>query len=85
MRREIEEECGLMVEIDPRPVKAYHATRKGDPMILIIYRAKYLSGNVNRSEEHDEFAWLTPDEFAEITTLKKLADVVYEATALPPM
>jgi 8-oxo-dGTP pyrophosphatase MutT (NUDIX family) len=85
IKREIKEECGLEVLLDPRPVRAYHATRKGQPMILIIYRAAYLNGRVILSHEHDEFAWLTPDEFAEISTLQKLVDVVYEASLLPPI
>lgn len=85
LQREIEEECGLTVKIDPRPVKSYHAQRKGRPMIVIIYRAEYLSGRVQRSEEHDEYAWLTPDEFAEVSTLNRLVDAVCEARKLPPM
>ncbi len=83
LQREIDEECGLTVEIDPRPVKSYHASRNGHPMILIIYRARYLSGSVKRSEEHDEHAWLTPDEFADISTLHRLVDAVHEAAKLP--
>lgn len=82
LKREIEEECGLEVEIDSRPVKAYQARRKGKPMVLIVYRARYLSGSVVRSLEHDDFAWVTPDEFAELSSLKKLVDVVYEASKL---
>ncbi len=85
VKREIMEECGLNVVIDSRPVAAYHAQRKGKPMILIIYRAQYLSGSVIQSEEHDDFAWVTPDEFAELSSLKKLVDVVYDAAVLPPM
>ncbi len=80
MRREIKEECNLEVEIDARPVTVYQASRKGKPMILVIYRAKYLSGEVELSEEHDEYAWLTPDEFAQASTLDKLVTAVYEAT-----
>lgn len=83
--REIKEECGLEVQLDPRPVRAYHATRKGEPMILIIYRACYLSGQVVLSQEHDEFSWLTPAEFAEVSTLQKLVEVVNEAAQLPPL
>jgi 8-oxo-dGTP diphosphatase len=83
--REIEEECGLEVEVDPRPVKAYHAARNNDPMILILYRANYKSGSVRLSEEHDEYAWLTPDEFAGVSTLDRLVDVVYETLDLQTM
>ncbi|MBU3916877.1 NUDIX domain-containing protein [bacterium] len=78
VKREIQEECALTVNLDPRPVAAYHSQRGNDEMILIIYRAEHLSGDVIRSEEHDDHAWLTPDEFAEHSTLKKLVDVVYQ-------
>ncbi len=82
VKREIEEECGLQVKVDPRPVRAYHATRKGAPMILIIYKAEYVAGEVQQSEEHDEHAWMTPNEFAQVSTLTKLVEVVFEAAAL---
>jgi len=85
VQREIEEECGLNVAIDPRPVTTYHASRLGHPMIVIIYRAEYLSGEVKRSAEHDDHAWLTPEQFAEVSTLKKLVDVVQTISALPPL
>lgn len=83
LKREIMEECGLEVEIDPRPVYAYQATRMGEPMILMIYRADHIAGTVEISSEHDDYAWLTPSEFAERTSLKKLADVVIMAAKLP--
>ena len=83
VKREIAEECGLQVVLDPRPVKAYQATRKGHPMILIIYRAVYKGGEVIRSKEHDEYAWVTPDQFAELSSLSQLVEVVYEAAAMP--
>lgn len=82
IKREITEECGLEVVVDSRPVQAYSSRRKNDPMILIIYRARYLSGEVKMSDEHDDYAWLTPDEFAARSTLKKLVEAVYEASAL---
>lgn len=85
VKREIREECGLEVEVDPRPVETYHARRKGKPMILIIYRACYLSGTVVKSEEHDDYAWVSPKDFAELSSLKKLVDVVFKAAEFPAM
>ncbi len=84
VKREIAEECGLEVEVDSRPVKAYHALRKGRPMILIVYRAKYISGEVTRSHEHDDHDWVSLEEFAKRCTLKKLVEVVFEAAKLNP-
>lgn len=83
VKREIQEECGLEVEVDPRPVEAYHAQRKGEPMVLIIYRARYLSGEVVISEEHDDFAWVTPRQFREMSCLQKLVDVVENIADMP--
>lgn len=78
VKREILEECALNVHVDPRPLTAYSATRAGKPMIVIVYRAEYLSGEVVRSDEHDDHAWLTPDEFVARSSLTKLARAVYE-------
>ena len=79
--REVSEECGLEVRIDPRPVAAYAAERRGKPMIVILYRADYLSGEVRISHEHDQFAWLTAGEFAGRSSLRLLCDAVASALA----
>jgi len=76
VKREILEECALNVQVDPRPLTAYSAQRAGKPMIVIVYRADYISGEVTRSDEHDDHAWLTPDEFAERSGLTKLTQAV---------
>lgn len=83
LKREIDEECGLAVKVDPRPITAYSARRKGFPMVLIVYRAFYEAGDVIISDEHDEYKWVTPDEFAELSSLTRLVDVVYKAADMP--
>ena len=75
VRREIEEECGLDVALDPRPVEAYAARRGTEPMVVILYRARYLQGEVRRSDEHDDHAWLTAEELAARTPLEPLVRV----------
>jgi 8-oxo-dGTP diphosphatase len=70
--REVQEECGLTIRLDPRPLTSYPATRLGLPMIVIVYRADYLSGEVKLSEEHDRYRWLTPEMFAETSSLTPL-------------
>lgn len=82
--REILEECGLEVALEPRPVTCYPATRLGLPMIVIVYAADYLSGDVTLSDEHDRYLWLTPDAFAELSTLIPLAQAVHLAFKLYP-
>jgi len=47
-------------------------------MVVIVYRADYLSGKVILSEEHDDFAWLNADEFAARSSLHKLVAAVRE-------
>lgn len=81
--REIEEESGLEVALEPRPFATYAATRRGLPMIVILYRARWLAGEVRRSHEHDAHAWLTADAFRARSTLDKLVDVVAHALREP--
>lgn len=76
VRREIDEECGLDVVLEERPVAAYSAKRGDEDMILILYRAEHRAGEVVMSLEHDRYAWLTPEAFAARTSLTKLARVV---------
>jgi 8-oxo-dGTP pyrophosphatase MutT (NUDIX family) len=77
--REIVEECGLEVRIDPRPVDAYVTLRGEAPMLLVVYRAERVSGEVRRSPEHDAHAWWTPEEFRAKSTLARLADAIDRA------
>jgi 8-oxo-dGTP diphosphatase len=80
--REIQEECGLTVRLDPRPVTAYTAMRLDDDMVLVVYRADWLAGEVVRSDEHDDHVWLTPDEFAAIGAPAKLVEAVRLASRI---
>lgn len=74
--REIVEETGLEVAIDPRPLDAYTARRGAAPMLVVVYRAAWQGGEVRLSDEHDAHAWLTPAEFRARGTLTRLADAV---------
>ena len=79
VQREIMEECGLEVALEPCPVTVYTAERKGLPMVVIVYKALYVSGEVVLSDEHDEYAWLSPAEFAARSSLSKLIEAVARA------
>lgn len=74
--REVLEETGLAVEIDPRPLTAYHALRLGEPMIVIVYAADSASGEVRISDEHDAWDWLDAEAFANRSSLEKLVEAV---------
>ena len=79
VRRETREECGLEVRLDPRPLGATQAKRGEHPMIVIYYRADYLAGEVIRSAEHDDHAWMSPADFARLTPFAPLAEMVWRA------
>lgn len=79
IKREILEECSLQVEVEKMPIDFYMIPRKdlAKPQVfLIVYRAKYLSGDVILSDEHSEYSWSTPQEFETKSTLKRLAQSV---------
>ncbi len=80
--REAREETGLEVEIAARPIDAYTARRKGEPMLVVCYRADAKSDEVRANDEHDAWEWLTPSEFAERTTLARLAEAVARASGV---
>lgn len=77
--REIREETGLEVALDPRPIDAYLARRGEAPMCVVVYRARRLSGEVTASDEHDAWEWLTPAELRARTPLTRLCDAVDRA------
>jgi 8-oxo-dGTP diphosphatase len=82
--REIREESGLVVAVRPRPVTAYQARRAGEPMVVIVYAADHVAGEVVFSEEHDAFAWVTPEEFARVSPLQPLVAAAREAARDAP-
>jgi 8-oxo-dGTP diphosphatase len=81
VRREIAEETGLEVEVDPRPVDAYAARRGERAMIVIVYRAEWRGGEVVRSSEHDAHAFWTLREVEESTMPPRLVEAVRRALA----
>lgn len=81
--REVGEESALTVEVEPRPFASYAAQRRGLPMIVVAFRARYTSGEVQLSEEHDAYAWCTAEEFRARSTLLPLVAVVERALLEP--
>lgn len=79
--REIEEETGLIVDVEARPLDAYTGRRGSAPMAVVVYRARWVKGEVVRSDEHDDHAWWTAEEFRARSTLTRLADAVDSAFA----
>jgi len=79
--REAREETGLEVLPDDEPVVAYAAERGEAPMLVVAYVAESAPGEVVLSAEHDEWAWMTVDEFARACTFPLLVDAARRAAA----
>ncbi|HSN84876.1 MAG TPA: NUDIX domain-containing protein [Polyangiales bacterium] len=80
-RREVTEETGLRVRVQPRPVTAYAATRKGEPMTVIVFRADHQDGEVVLSDEHDAYRWCELRELSELGVPEMLVDAARQAWA----
>lgn len=80
-RRELREETGLEARLVERPVDAYAARRGDEPMVVIVFRADWVAGDVQRSDEHDAHRWMTLGEFRGTSTLQRLALAVERALA----
>jgi 8-oxo-dGTP pyrophosphatase MutT (NUDIX family) len=79
VKREILEESGLSVRIDPRPVDAYTAQRGDEPMVVIVYRADWVGGVVRLSLEHDTYRWCLPEELGALPMPERLVEAVRRA------
>jgi len=70
--REIKEEVGLEV----KDLKLFdvesHVNKENDFWVTIAYTAKSVSYNVTLSFEHDDFKWLTPEDFLKLESSDKL-------------
>lgn len=81
--REVTEETSLTIELEPRPWDSYAALRRDQPMVVVVYRARYVSGEVRISDEHDQHAWLTADELAARGSPARLVESVRRALSAP--
>ena len=77
--REIAEETSLEVRIDARPIDAYAMRRRAQPMAVIVYRAEWIAGEVQRSDEHDAHAWWTLEEAEASAMPRRLVEAVRAA------
>lgn len=79
--REVAEETGLEVRVDASPVDAYTMRRGQRPMVVLVYRAEWVSGEVLRSDEHDAHAWWTRAEVEASAMPPRLVEAVVRALA----
>lgn len=74
--REIMEETGLEVEdLTPFDLKT-KITREGNDWITVAYKAKAKFTQVVLSFEHDDFKWVTPEEFLILESDERFRDFV---------
>jgi 8-oxo-dGTP diphosphatase len=78
-RREVAEETGLRVNVQAKPITAYAAFRRGEPMTVIVFAAEHEKGEVVLSEEHDAYRWCELRELTELGVPKRLVDAAREA------
>ena len=79
--REIKEETGLEVkDLKPFDVES-HIDEEGDFWVTIAYVANAISDRVILSHEHNEFKWLTAEEFLRLESADKLKRFVKNLTA----
>ena len=74
--REIKEETGLEIsDIKPYDVES-HIDKNGEFWTTIAYKTKTSSENIILSEEHDEFRWVTKEEFMDLDCSERFKQFV---------
>lgn len=68
LKREIQEELGADIKykisnLDPVVVYRRFKNLGKDRAFIIIFEAKYLSGNIKLSFEHESYEWIDPSKF----------------------
>jgi ADP-ribose pyrophosphatase YjhB (NUDIX family) len=84
LKREIEEETGLIVEpvalAGHREVLVREADRRvSRHFVILCFASRWLSGDVRLNEELSEARWLKPEELAGLRTTEGLAEIVASA------
>ena len=69
----------LTVSVQARPATAYAASRRGEPMTVIVFRAEHEEGEVVLSEEHDAYRWCDLEELSELGVPEQLVDAARDA------
>jgi 8-oxo-dGTP diphosphatase len=76
LRREIQEETGLEVEVK-EPFNVFTFTKDtGEFMVGITFICNYSSGEVALSNEHSEYRWIKPEDFKHLSSVPSLYDEI---------
>jgi 8-oxo-dGTP diphosphatase len=81
LQREVMEETGLKIEVGDPFAVWYHKFPKEHrnyPRVvyLVAFKCKYLSGDVQLSDEHNEFRWVDQANFHEVDDGSDFFDVL---------
>lgn len=72
LMREIQEETGLTVGVK-KPFNVFTFKKDtGEFKIGITFLCEYLDGEVMLSDEHSEYRWIDPQEFADLESIPSL-------------
>ncbi len=69
LKREVREETGFEIEVkNPFAVWFFEISKKTHPLYgkkvyIILFRTKYISGDLKLSEEHNKFEWADQNNF----------------------
>ena len=63
LKREVEEEVGLLIRVG-RPFVTWHFYKDHFWVTGITFVCDYLEGTVRLSHEHQNYAWIKPDQYA---------------------
>ncbi len=71
LKREVREEVGLEIEVgEPFYISIYKYPEihkySGRRSFIVCYKCKYVSGEIKLSDEHDNFKWVTKDNYKNI-------------------
>lgn len=75
IEREIKEEAGLTVA-HMKPFDVFGHENPVGFWITIAYMCKFTSGEVTLSYEHDDFKWVTKEEFKKLESSEKITQFV---------
>lgn len=74
--REISEETGLVVSVS-RPFNVFTFKKDtGEFKVGITFLCEYVSGEVTLSNEHSEYRWIEPKEFAQLESVPSLHEEI---------
>ncbi len=81
LKREVREESGLEIEVGDPFVVWYHEFPKGHrnyPKVvyLVAFKCKYVSGEVQLSDEHNKFKWVDKNNYKEVDDGSDYFDVL---------